>query len=90
MPDTEASTFLPRTMPGNIPPKRKREKRYQIRNVPEDLQARIAGAAGNLNKGKDEFLVELLTRAMRRFEAHRKEVEGWWDTFETDAGKRKE
>ena len=72
-------------MTANTPPKKKRkprEKRYQIRNVPKDLEARIAGAAGNLNKGKDEFLVELLTRAMRHFERHRKEVEDWWSKFE--------
>lgn len=64
--------------------KKTREKRYQIRGVPKDLEARIAGAAGHLNKGKDEFVVELLTRAMRRFERHRKEVEEWWNTFEVD------
>lgn len=76
-------------MPGNTSgkpkkkqPKQPKQKNYQIRGVPDDLQARIAGAAGYLKRGKDEFVTELLRRSMRRFERQQKEVEDWWKAWE--------
>jgi len=56
-------------------------KNYQIRGVSDDLRARIAGAAGYLEMGKDEFVAELLRRNMERFEQHQKEVKDWWDSW---------